>query len=148
MTAVIAMKASPPGLFSTTTGWPHLADSLSANTRAVMSTPEPGPSGITNLTGCCGHVCAGDGAAVDTSAAKPQRIKARIERRGLSMVFPSNIMDGEYVNRCGRLLSSRTAMPPLQLYSAEVRMQICAAGISVRGNVGRFPPLVMEFSQN
>ena len=39
-------------------------------------------------------------------------------------------------------------MPPLQLYSAEVRMQICAAGISVRGNVGRLPPLVMEFSQN
>src|SRR5664280_2412853 len=76
-----------PGLFSTTTGWPHLADSLSANTRAVMSTPEPGPSGITNLTGCCGHVCADDGAAVDTSAAELQRIKARIERRGLNMDF-------------------------------------------------------------
>src|ERR1039458_7116770 len=103
MTAVIAMKASPPGRFSTITVGPHLADSLSANTRAVMSTPEPGPSGITNLTGCCGQVgvCAGDGAALNTSAAKPQRIKASIERRGLCMDFPCENLVGEYVNRCG-----------------------------------------------
>src|SRR5674476_612277 len=78
-----------------------------------MSTPEPGPSGITNLTGCCGQVCprAGVCAAVDTSAAKPQRIKVSIERRGLRMDFPCENLVGEYVNRCGRLLSSRTAWP-------------------------------------
>ena len=33
------------------------------------------------------RVCADAGAAVDTSAAKPQRIKARIERRRLSMIY-------------------------------------------------------------
>ena len=53
MTEVIATKASPPGLFSTTTGWPHFADRLSANTRAVISAPEPGPSGMTTLTARC-----------------------------------------------------------------------------------------------
>src|SRR5674476_1248600 len=97
MTAVIAVKASPPGRFSTITVCPQLADSLSANTRAVMSTPEPGPSGITNLTRRCGQVCvcADDGAAVDTSAAKPQRIKARIERRRLRMDFSCVVTDDE-----------------------------------------------------
>src|ERR1700687_4394369 len=106
MTAVIAMKASPPGLFSTTTGWPHLADSLSANNRAVMSTPEPGPSGIYNTTGRCGHVCADDGAAIDTSAAKPQTTKVRIERHGLRMHFPCDDSDDEFMTGCARCLSS------------------------------------------
>jgi hypothetical protein len=35
-----------------------------------------------------------------------------------------------------------------QLYRALPRMQICVTGISVGGNVGRFPPLVAKFSQN
>jgi hypothetical protein len=36
----------------------------------------------------------------------------------------------------------------MQLYRAVARMQICAAGISMGGNMGSLPPLVMEFSQN
>ena len=43
--ALIATIASPPGRFSTTTGLPHFAASLSASRRVVMSTPLPGPSG-------------------------------------------------------------------------------------------------------
>jgi hypothetical protein len=39
-------------------------------------------------------------------------------------------------------------MAVMQLYRAVARMQICAAGISVGGNVGSLPSLVREFSQN
>jgi hypothetical protein len=48
--------------------------------------------------------------------------------------------------RTGFVQENRNAV--MQLYGALASMQICATGISVGGNVGRFPPLVMEFSQN
>ena len=53
--AEIATIASPPGLFSTTTGLPHFCDSLSAISRAPMSTPEPGPSGTMKRALRCGQ---------------------------------------------------------------------------------------------
>ena len=49
---------SPPGLFSITTGWPHFWVSFSANTRAPMSAPAPGPNGTMNFTGRVGQVSA------------------------------------------------------------------------------------------
>src|SRR5688500_4417641 len=54
----MATMLSPPGLFSTTTGWPHLAGSRSANSRAPMSAPAPGPNGTMNLTVLVGQFCA------------------------------------------------------------------------------------------
>src|SRR5207344_181441 len=54
----MATMPSPPGRFSTTTGWPHFAESLSANSRAPMSTPLPGPSVMMNLTGRLGQASA------------------------------------------------------------------------------------------
>ena len=54
----MATMPSPPGRFSTTTGWPQRADSLSANSRAPISTPLPGPSVTMNRTGRFGQVCA------------------------------------------------------------------------------------------
>ena len=56
--AVMATIASPPGLFSITTGLPHFAERRSAISRAPISTPEPGPSGRMNLTLRCGQFCA------------------------------------------------------------------------------------------
>ena len=53
---VIATKPSPPGRFSTTTGWPHFAASFSAISRAPMSAPEPGPSGRMMRTGRVGQI--------------------------------------------------------------------------------------------
>ena len=53
----MATKPSPPGRFSTTTGWPHFAASFSAISRAPMSAPEPGPSGRMIFTGRCGQDC-------------------------------------------------------------------------------------------
>src|SRR5450830_819260 len=88
MTAIIATKASPPGRFSTTTVWPHFADSLSAKSRAVMSTPEPGPSGMTNLTVRCGQVgvCADD-SVEDSASATMKPMQANDDRR-LGMLSP------------------------------------------------------------
>ncbi len=53
---------SPPGLFSITTAWPHLRWSFSANSRAPMSAPAPGPNGTMNFTGRVGQFCACAGA--------------------------------------------------------------------------------------
>ena len=55
---MIAMMPSPPGWFSTTTGLPQRAERRSANSRAMMSVPLPGPSGRISFTGRVGHACA------------------------------------------------------------------------------------------
>ena len=54
----MAMMPSPPGLFSMTTGCPHLACSFSANSRAPISAPAPGPNGTMNFTARVGQFCA------------------------------------------------------------------------------------------
>src|SRR5262245_45633967 len=72
----MATMPSPPGRFSTTTGWPHFAESLSANKRAPMSTPLPGPSVMMNLTGRLGQAsaaalgCDSDGNSRKSAAAR------------------------------------------------------------------------------
>src|SRR5262245_9026604 len=55
----MATMPSPPGRFSITTAWPQSFCSLSAKSRAVRSTPEPGPRGRMNLTVRSGQACAG-----------------------------------------------------------------------------------------
>ena len=56
-----------PGLFSTTTVWPHIGVSLSATARAIWSVPPPGEAPTSNLTGLVGHSCASAGAPIDTA---------------------------------------------------------------------------------
>ena len=51
----MATMASPPGRFSTTTGWPQRWVRRSANSRAPMSEPLPAPSVRMNRTGRVGH---------------------------------------------------------------------------------------------
>src|SRR5262249_60950607 len=75
--AVIATSPSPPGRFSTTTGWPHCLLRRSASSRVPISTPLPGPSVTKNFTGRCGQVCAGDGVAETTSASAAARMKTQ-----------------------------------------------------------------------
>ena len=58
---------SPPGLFSTTTGWPHFCDSFSENSRAPMSAPAPGPNGTMNFTARVGQACCACAGASDAS---------------------------------------------------------------------------------
>ena len=52
----------------------------------------------------------------------------------------------EYVNGCARALSSRTAMPSCNC-TGRTHANL-PNGISMGGNVGGFPPLVVEFSRN
>ena len=54
----MATMPSPPGRFSTTTDWPQRFDSLSANSRAPISTPLPGPNVTMSRTGRFGQVSA------------------------------------------------------------------------------------------
>ena len=59
----MATMPSPPGRFSTTTGWFQTFGSRSARSRMPMSVPLPGPSVRISLTGRCGQVCAEPGVA-------------------------------------------------------------------------------------
>src|SRR3954453_20950651 len=70
MNPVMATMPSPPARFSTTTGWPHFFERASPTKRAVMSTPEPGPSETMNLTVRSGQAEAGAAAANSETAAK------------------------------------------------------------------------------
>src|SRR5713226_4100763 len=84
----MATRPSPPGRFSTTTGWPQRLLNRSAIRRVPISIPLPGPSVTMNLTVRCGHVCAADGIAPKTSVAR--RATADSERCRLSM-DPSDV---------------------------------------------------------
>src|SRR5689334_15674334 len=59
------------------TGWPHLVDSLSANSRAPMSTPLPGPSVTMKWTGRVGQFSAAG--AADEANADAQIANARLK---------------------------------------------------------------------
>ena len=63
-TCWLPMLPLAPATLSTTTGWPSLADSLSATKRAMMSGPVPGVKGTTTRTGWSGQAKAA-GAASD-----------------------------------------------------------------------------------
>src|SRR4030088_819289 len=79
--AWIATSPSAPGRFSITTGLPQRASSRSANSRAPISTPAPGPNGTMNFTGRCGQlwadVCAGARVAMKAGAARRAVARAR-----------------------------------------------------------------------
>src|SRR5262245_42163588 len=68
--ALMATRPSPPGRFSTTTGWPQRLLNRSPIIRVPISTPLPGPSVTMNFTAPCGQVCAFDGCADRTRTAK------------------------------------------------------------------------------
>src|SRR3954470_23605838 len=55
-----------PGLFSTTTAWPHFSCSFCPTARARMSAVPPGGDGTMNLMGLAGHACAA--ASVEAAA--------------------------------------------------------------------------------
>src|SRR5215475_10880192 len=75
--ALMATRPSPPGRFSTTTGWPQRLLNRSPIIRVPISTPLPGPSVTMNLTARCGQVCAFDGCAARTSTARQATPNAR-----------------------------------------------------------------------
>src|SRR5262249_57265394 len=86
---VMANMPSPPGRFSTTIGCPQATDSLSANNRAPISTPLPGPSVMMKWTGRLGQVsAAADGQ--DSSGDSAKMVNAKIQRafKGLLMAPP------------------------------------------------------------
>src|SRR4051794_37130462 len=72
------MLPEAPATFSTTTGWPILADSRSATKRAMMSGPVPGVNGTTMRTGWSGQAKA---ARKATGAAREAAARGRNERR-------------------------------------------------------------------
>src|SRR5262245_15145386 len=51
------MLPPAPGLFSTTTCWPHISESRAPTMRPIPSMPPPGVNGTTSLTKRTGQVC-------------------------------------------------------------------------------------------
>src|SRR5687767_14769733 len=122
--------ASPPGLFSTTTGLPHFAASLSAISRAVMSTPEPGPSGTMKRTERVGQDCVCASAGVDRQiAATVPKIRLRRSIRVLRSVFvavAANLAgEGRGVNAANRK-GHRIAAPLITARCGDDAMRPCA----------------------
>src|SRR5580700_6471802 len=89
----MAIRPSPPGRFSTITGWPQRWVRRSANTRAPISVPLPGPSVTMNLTVRVGQSAAADGVAATSKTAMAPTMIADGARRCM-ICSPSRV--------CGR----------------------------------------------
>src|ERR1700676_5376342 len=111
MKAEMATKASPPGRFSITTGWPQRAASRSANSRAPMSDPEPGPSGRMNLTGCCGQFAVCDCTCVASSHVGATAMTASSRMRERSFIGAASRMNQR--SKATLYHKSGVAMQPL-----------------------------------
>src|SRR5689334_4193019 len=75
------MLPPAPGLFSTTTLWPHASPSFCAIVRPVVSSGPPGGNGTTSFAGFAGNGCAAADSGNADAAATPRR-SAAIERHG------------------------------------------------------------------
>ena len=78
------MLACPPGLFSTTTGWPICSDRRWPTTRATVSTAPPAAKGTMTLIALCGKswavAASGERQATASVAAAPRdRVSFAIE---------------------------------------------------------------------
>src|SRR5262245_6555070 len=82
----MAMMLSPPGRFSTTTGWPQRCDSFSANSRAPTSTAAPGPNGTMNLTDRVGQAGAWATAPDTARPASSALTKAKTRNRVMAVL--------------------------------------------------------------
>src|SRR5512134_3170159 len=72
------MLPPAPARFSTSTGWPSAAESLSPSARAVTSVEPPGGYGTMSRTGLDGQPCAcGASAQSETTRANSRRGRAR-----------------------------------------------------------------------
>src|SRR5260370_8216459 len=89
-----------PGLFSTTTGWPHFSLSFGPMTRARMSMPVPGENGTTSVTVRLGNACP---CAMDESSA--------------STVAQTNLMDSNYSSDMARIIGgiATSPVPPIRI---------------------------------
>src|SRR5262244_1893288 len=131
---------SPPGRFSTTTGWSQRVLSRSPSSRAPMSTPDPGPSGTRNFTVRCGQTCAADGGAASKSGAS--RPKASNGRCTLRMGF-SDLVNATLAHVPGKW--NRCENDAHHLHRARGNVLACRGSIPFDLDVGRFddrPPLL------
>src|SRR5258707_11682740 len=152
---------SPPGRFSTTTGWPQRADSLSAISRAPISTPLPGPRVTMNRTGRIGHVSAAP--QPPDHSARVAAIKADRAQRAFIALLIVPPWTGRSFHRAGRcgasieitpdeaslfvdISTSRDAMPQLWAVPRKCRVRkrrfTCATGSELPMPTFLLSPLV------
>src|SRR5262249_21079090 len=87
------MLPPAPGLFSTTTCWPHISESLAPRMRPIASMPPPGVNGTTSFTRRLGQAWANarpTGLAATTDAAA---IRSRRRRSGISLTLDPGGLD-------------------------------------------------------
>src|SRR5262245_30711022 len=130
--------ASPPGLFSTITDWPHRLESRSAIKRAPRSAPEPGPSGHMSFTVRCGQPC--EAAGVIIASAATTAMTARQDAYDINMRSP--LQDSR---RSCDLCGSRIKSGLLRPLEAELPRRLRNAGAlaldrlrELRGSAGIF----------
>src|SRR5262245_19576594 len=92
------MLPPAPGLFSTTTCWPHISDSRAPRMRAMPSMPPPGVNGTISLTTRVGHgagACAGARWTSGSWKAGDVAASATRRRRVIMMVLSASSVDAD-----------------------------------------------------
>src|SRR3974390_1551996 len=143
----MARMPSPPGRFSTTIGCFHCADSLSANSRAPMSTPLAAPKVTMKRTGRVGRSTASVGRRTEISVAaaknhapkraqrtritesSPTRSCLHVEHRGIAVGSMSKALFASGGRQCYHYLGVRRHdLMPHVLFSPLLKWGFAAVG--------------------
>src|SRR2546430_216929 len=89
------MLPPAPGLFSTTTCWPHISESRAPTMRPIESMPPPGVNGTTRRTKRVGQACANAGRSARLGAST-HAAETPITRRRVSMYLLSPWRHGNW----------------------------------------------------
>src|SRR5262245_49221932 len=88
------MLPPAPGLFSTTTCWPHISASRAPRMRPMASMPPPGVNGTTSFTTRFGQAPWANAPAGATAGASAEAPTREIRRRRSSMMSPFGLDPG------------------------------------------------------
>src|SRR5262249_41312082 len=91
------MLPPAPGLFSTTTCWPHISERRAPTMRPIPSMPPPGVNGTTSLTKRAGQAC---GKVACAAAPRPPSADASVDAAAIRTSWRRASMSGSF---CGVL---------------------------------------------
>src|SRR5215510_15510420 len=132
------MLPPAPGLFSTTTCWPHISESRAPTMRPIPSMPPPGVNGTTSLTKRVGQAC---GEVACAAAPRPPSADASVDaadirtrwRRVIMTAFPCGVGSATGGVARSRLSTSITDADP---GFPDDRLPFCDLGLDQLGKPG------------
>src|SRR5436190_9154007 len=99
------MAPAAPGLFSTSTCWPHRSPNFAATMRAIRSELPPGGYATMSFTGRAGHCCAAATVTRQQSrTSRAARFMGLLRARAASLAQPLVGLDARFLDELGVLL--------------------------------------------